>query len=121
MNKLKRKTRFTKMDVCWGYNNIQIAKGDKWKATFKMNFGLYELTVMFFGLTNLPATFQNMMDYIFIEQIDKGWLVIYMDDMLVITEDNATLHYGLTKKVLQILRDNDLFLKPEKCTFYASR
>ena len=42
----------TKLDVCWGYNNVRIKEGDEWKATFQMNWGLFEPLVMFFGLTN---------------------------------------------------------------------
>ena len=57
IDKLKQSCYFSKMDVRWGYNNICIAKGDKWKAAFRTNRGLYEPTVMFFGLTNLSATF----------------------------------------------------------------
>jgi reverse transcriptase-like protein len=56
---------FSKFDVRWGYNNIRIKKGDEWKAAFKTSEGLFEPTVMFFGLTNSPATFQTMMDDIF--------------------------------------------------------
>jgi Reverse transcriptase (RNA-dependent DNA polymerase) len=59
------KMLFTKFDVRWGYNNIPIKPGDEWKAAFKMSEGLFEPTVMFFGLTNSPATFQTMMDDIF--------------------------------------------------------
>jgi hypothetical protein len=59
---------FTKFDIRWGYNNVRIKEGDEWKATFKTNRGLFEPTVMFFGLTNSPATFQTMMDAIFREE-----------------------------------------------------
>jgi len=48
---------FTKMDLRWGYNNIQIKEGDEWKAAFMTPEGSFKPTVMFFGLTNLPATF----------------------------------------------------------------
>jgi len=48
---------FTKMDLCWGYNNVQIKERDEWKAVFTMHMGTFEPTVMFFGLTNSPATF----------------------------------------------------------------
>ena len=48
---------FTKMDLRWGYNNVQVKEGDKWKAAFTTHVGSFELVVMFFGMTNLPATF----------------------------------------------------------------
>ena len=48
---------FTKMDLRWGYNNVRIKEGDEWKAAFMTPEGLFEPTVMFFGLTNSPATF----------------------------------------------------------------
>ena len=60
---------FTKFDVRWGYNNVQIRPRDEWKATFKMNRGLFKPCVMFFGLTNSPATFQVMMNKIFADEI----------------------------------------------------
>jgi hypothetical protein len=58
-------TRFTKFDIRWGYNNVHIKEGDEWKAAFLMKQGLFEPLVMFFGLTNSPATFQQMMNMIF--------------------------------------------------------
>ena len=48
---------FTKIDLRWGYNNVRIKEGDKWKAAFTTPEGSFEPTVMFFGLTNSPATF----------------------------------------------------------------
>jgi Reverse transcriptase (RNA-dependent DNA polymerase) len=65
IRQLINKQWFTKFDVRWGYNNIRIKEGDQWKAAFKTNRGLFEPTVMFFGLTNSPATFQTMMDVTF--------------------------------------------------------
>jgi len=56
---------FMKMDLRWGYNNIRIKEGDKWKAVFTTHIGSFEPVVMFFGLTNSPATFQTMMNDIF--------------------------------------------------------
>ena len=57
INKLKDAKVFTKFDVRWGYHNVRIKEGDEWKAAFVTNKGLYEPRVMFFGLTNSPATF----------------------------------------------------------------
>src|SRR6202041_941961 len=109
---------FTKMDVRWGYNNIRIKEGDKWKAAFRTNVGLFEPTVMFFGLTNSPATFQNFMNHIFKDLIHQGLVSVYMDDILVHTTTHSQ-HQQIVKEVLRILRDNDLFLKPERCIFHA--
>lgn len=64
MTKLKGTKYFTKFDVLKGYNNVWIRDGDQWKAAFKTKFGLFEPTVMFFGMCNSPATFQAMMDHI---------------------------------------------------------
>jgi len=100
---------FTKLDVRWGYNNVRMKEGDEWKAAFKTNFGLFEPTVMFFRLCNSPATFQAMMDSIFEDQVSEGWIIIYMDDILIFSRDKKTLEQN-TKQVLQWLRDNDLYL-----------
>ena len=48
---------FTKLDLCWGYNNVRIKEGDEWTVAFTMHIGSYKLTVMYFGLTNSPTTF----------------------------------------------------------------
>ena len=71
---------------------------------------------MFFGLCNSPATFQALMDDLFSDMIEEGWLVIYMDDMLLFSKDRKT-HKERMRRVLQRLRENDLYLKPEKCLF----
>ena len=114
---LVKKKWFTKFDVRWGYNNVRIKEGDEWKAAFKTNRGLFEPTVMFFGLTNSPATFQTMMDVIFRDEIAQGDVIVYMDDILIATEESLQDHQHKVAYVLQKLMDNDLFLKPEKCRF----
>ena len=65
LDKLKGARYFMKLDLRSGYNNVRIKDGDQWKAAFKTSRGLFEPTVMFFGLCNSPATFQQMMDKIF--------------------------------------------------------
>ncbi len=115
---LAGKWLFSKFDVYWGYNNICIKEGDEWKAAFKTSEGLFKPTVMFFGLTNSPATFQSMMDDIFQEEITQGWLRIYMDDAIIATEDNKEEHATKVHHFLSKLQKHDLFLKPEKCKFH---
>jgi hypothetical protein len=121
-------TLYTKFDIRWGYNNIRIKEGDEWKAAFLTNEGLFEPTVMFFGLTNSPATFQTMMNTIFAVEVAEGWLTIYMDDMAIHTkprnfesdDQHTDRHREYVKRVLQKLEEHHLFLKPEKCTFEQS-
>ena len=120
LDKLKGARRFTKLDVRWGYNNVRIREGDQWKAAFKTNRGLFEPTVMFFGLCNSPATFQAMMDDIFGDMINECIIIVYMDDIFIFAPDEITLTKN-TKKVLARLRDNDLFLKPTKCEFNKTK
>jgi hypothetical protein len=64
---------FTKFYIRKEYNHIWIKEGDQWKAAFKINQGLFEPTVMFFGLCNLPSTFQTMMNMIFGDMISKHY------------------------------------------------
>ena len=116
VDKLRGNKIFSKLDLRWGYNNLRIKEGDEWKAAFKMNRGSFELTVMFFGLTNSPASFQTMMNEILKDLIDEGHVVVYMDDILIFTKDLES-HRRITKEVLRLLEVNDLFLKPQKCSF----
>jgi len=57
IDKLKEINYFNKLDLIWGYNNVQIKKGNEWKATFLTNKGLFEPQVIYFGLCNSPGTF----------------------------------------------------------------
>ena len=120
MDKLKGAKYFSKMDVRWGYNNIQIRRGDEWKAAFKTNKGLFKPTVMFFGICNSPATFQSMMNMTFEDIIDKGCMVIYMDDIMNFSNELDILE-KLDKDVLQCLEENDLYLKLMKCEFKRTK
>ena len=115
MDKIKDGKYFTKLDIWWGYNNVRI-EGDKWKAAFKMNQGLFEPTVMFFRMCSSPATFQAMMDDIFQDLIEEKIVIIYMDDMFLSAKTKDRLREN-TRRVLQWLMENDLYLKPKKCEF----
>jgi Reverse transcriptase (RNA-dependent DNA polymerase) len=70
IDRVKGSKFFTKLDICWGYNNIRIKEGYKWKAAFKTNYDMFKPLVIFFGLTNSLATFQTMMNNIFWDLIN---------------------------------------------------
>ena len=82
-----------------------------------MNCGLFEPMVMFFSLMNTPAIFQSMMNSIFHDLINEGYVTIYMDDILIHTLNDYELHHQVVNDVLQVLADHNLFLKPQKCQF----
>ena len=100
--KLRGAKYFMKLDVQWGFNNVWIKEGDKWKAAFQTNCSLYEPLIMFFGLMNSPATFQTMMDDIFKDLISEGVVVVYLDDILIFTE-TLEEHWKITCQVLELL------------------
>jgi hypothetical protein len=116
VSKLRGAHFFTKLDIRWGYNNVRIQEGDEWKAAFRTNRGLFEPLVMFFGLTNSPATFQTMMNDILRELINEGHVIVYLDDILIFT-DTLEKHREVVNRVLELLAKHKLFLKPEKCEF----
>ena len=78
-----------------------------------MYIGSFELTVMFFGMTNSPATFQAMMNEILRDLINKDKVVTFVDDVLVETKTKEE-HNEIIEEVLRRLEKNDLYIKPEK-------
>jgi hypothetical protein len=116
IHQLKDARYFTKLDVRWGYNNVCIREGDEWKAAFRTNRGLFEPLVMYFGLTNSPATFQTMMNEIFQDLITEGIVSVYLGDILIFT-DSLEEHRWITCLVLDRMREHKLYLRPEKCEF----
>ena len=107
------KKLFMKMDLRWGYNNVRIKEGDEWKAAFMMPEGLFEPTVMFFGLTNSPATFQAMMNELLRDLINMGKVAVFINDVIVGTKTEEG-HDELVVEVVKRLEENDLYMKPEK-------
>ena len=105
---------FTKMDLRWRYNNMRIRKGDEWKVAFTTPEGSFEPTVMFFGLTNLPATFQVMMNELLQDLINTGKMAAFIDNMIVGTETEEG-YDEIVAEVIRRLEENDLYAKLEKC------
>jgi len=75
--------------------------------------GSFKLTVMLFGMTNSPATFQMMMNEILRDLINEGKVAVFVDDILVGTETEEG-HDKIVKEILKRLEENDLYIKPEK-------
>jgi len=75
---------------------------------------------MFFGMTNSPTTFQGMMNEILRDMINKGKVAAFVDDVLIGTETEEG-HDELVEEVLRRLEENDLYMKPEKCTWKVQK
>ena len=75
---------------------------------------------MFFGMCNSPATFQLMMDKIFVTMIEEKLVTIYMDNILIFAKTKEELKW-IMKLVLEKLRKNGLFLKAKKCEFEKTK
>jgi len=105
---------FMKMNLRWGFNNIRIKERDKWKGAFTTYIGSFEPMVMFFRMTNSPATFQVMINEILRDLINKGKVAAFVDDVLVGTEIEEG-YDKIVKEILKRLEENNLYIKPEKC------
>jgi len=92
---------------------VRIKEGDKWKGVFTMYIGSFELTVMFFGMTNSPAMFQAMMNEILRDLINKGKVIAFVDNILVGIETEEE-HDKIVEEILKRLEENDLYIKPKK-------
>jgi len=107
---------FTKMNLRWGFNNVRIKERDEWKKAFTTHIGSFEPTVIFFRITNSPATFQAMMNEILRDLINKGKVAAFVNNVLVGTETEEG-HNEIVEEILRRLEKNDLYIKPEKCVW----
>jgi hypothetical protein len=110
---------FLKIDLRSGYHQMKIRPSDIPKTAFSTRYGLYEFTVMSFGLTNAPAYFMNLMKKVFMEYLDR-FVVVFIDDILIYSKSESD-HEEHLRLVLQKLRDNQLYTKFSKCEFWIDK
>ena len=107
---------FSKIDLRSGYHQLKIHPSDIPKTAFTTKYGLYEYTVMSFGLTNAPAYFMQLMNSVFMDYLDK-FVVVFIDDILIYSKTEAE-HEEHLRLVLQRLREHKLYAKFSKCEFW---
>jgi hypothetical protein len=113
---LRGASLFSKIDLRSGYHQLRIRPSDIPKTTFITKYGLYEYTVMSFGLMNAPTFFMNLMNSVFMDYLDK-LVVVFIDDILIYSQSEEE-HVDHLKMVLQRLREQQLYAKLSKREFW---
>jgi hypothetical protein len=114
-DQLRGASVFSKIDLRSGYHQLRIWPSDIPKTTFITKYGLYEYTIMSFGLTNALAFFMNLMNSAFMDYLDK-FVVVFIDDILIYSQSEEE-HVDHLKMVLQRLREHQLYANLSKCKF----
>jgi hypothetical protein len=119
LDQLRKAKFFSKIDLRSGYHQMKIRECDIPKTAFVTRYGQYEFTIVSFGLTNAPAYFMNMMNKVFMEELDK-FVIVFIDDILIYSE-TAEEHAKHLRIVLERLRQNQLYAKFSKCEFWLEK
>jgi hypothetical protein len=117
-DQMKGASIFSKIDLRSGYHQLKIRESDIPKITFCTRYGLYEYTVMSFGLTNAPAYFMYLMNKVFMGYLYR-FVIVFIDDILVFSKTMEQYEEHL-RLVLEKLRSNQLYAKFSKCEFWLT-
>ena len=115
LDQLRGAKYFSKIDLRSGYHHMKIRESDIPKTAFVTRYGQFEFTVVSFGLMNAPAYFMNMMNKVFMDDLDK-FMVVFIDDILVYSP-TAEEHEHHLRTVLEKLAQHQLYAKFSKCEF----
>ena len=116
INKLKEIKYFNKLDLIWGYNNVQIKEGDKWKAEFLTKKDLFEPKVIYFRLCNSPGMLQRIINSIFRELLYKGVLANYMNDFVILAKTRKKLEEQIIQ-FLKVIEKHNICFKQSVTNF----
>ncbi len=104
---------FIKLDLRNAYHLVHIREGDEWKTAFNTSRGYFEYRVLPFGLSNVPAVFQALVNDVLRDMLDQ-FIYVYLDDILIFSH-SLQEHVQHVRRVLQRLLENRLYVKAEKC------
>ena len=106
----------SKIDLRSGYHQVRIKEENISKTTFRTRYGHYKFIAVSFGLTNAPTTFMCLLNGVFKNYLDK-FVIVFLDDILIYSKSEEE-HEEHLRIALQVLRDNQLYVKLSKCLFY---
>ena len=110
---------FSKIDLTSGYWQINVVEEDRHKTAFNIRRGKYEFCVMSFGLANVFAIFQAIMNDMLRSYLDK-FVVVYLDDILIYFKNDEE-HFEHVKLVIEVLHKHDYYAKSSKCSFFQQQ
>ena len=117
LDRLGRAKRFTQLDLTSVYHRMRIREGDEWKTAFRTRYGQFKYQVMPFELSNAIASLQEYINKTLAEKLDI-FFIVYLDDILIYTEDPGQPHLDAVRWVLGQLRKYGLFANLKKCRFH---
>jgi hypothetical protein len=119
LSRLFKAKWYTKFDIIAAFNEIRIKEGHEHMTAFLTRYGLFEYNVVPFGLTNAPATWQQYINHVLHDFLDR-FCTAYLDDILIYS-DNEEEHIQHVTQVLAALREANLFLDIKKCEFHVKQ
>ena len=117
LDRLGQAKSFTQFNLTSTYHRMRIKEGDKWKTAFRIRYRYFKYQVMQLELSNVPASFQDYINKILAKKLDI-FVIVYLDDILIYTEDPGQGHVEAVRLVLDVLRRYGLFANLKKCQFY---
>jgi hypothetical protein len=118
-DQLRGATIFSKIDLRYGYHQVQIKDEYIHKTTFRTIYGHYEFVVVPFGLTNASTTFMCLMNNVLNKFLDR-FVLVFIDDILIYSKNGKSMK-STSKLVLQVLREHKLYAKFSKCDFFQKQ
>lgn len=115
-DQLQGASYFSKIDLRLDYHQLKVREYDIPKIDFRTHYGNFVFLVMYFGLTNAPAAFKDLMNRVFKKYLDM-FVIVFIDDILVYSRSEDD-HAEYLRIVLQTLRDHQLFIKFSKYEFW---
>ena len=119
MDQIRGAKYFSTLDLNSGYHQLRVHAADTHKTAFRTRYGLYEFTVVPFGLTGTPAAFMKFVQSLFHPLLDRS-VVVFVEDILIYSKTEKE-HQRHVKEVLDILRQNRLYAKLSKCQLFQSK
>nr|GEX79442.1 reverse transcriptase domain-containing protein [Tanacetum cinerariifolium] len=118
-DQLQGSSVYSKIDLRSGYHQLRVREEDILKTAFRTRYEHYKFQVMPFCLTNAPAVFMDLMNWVCKPYLDK-FMIVFIDDILIYSK-NKQEHEEHLKLILELLKKEQLYAKFSKCEFWIPK